>query len=289
MVKYSIAICNYNMGDTIGATIDSLLKQVDDRFEIVVVDDGSTDQSPEVLRKKASNVESLRVVELPPCKRRKLGVTRNISVHASDGEYVLLQLDADDEFSEGIIDVIDVFERIEEHIDHEFYLMCCGFGIGKRDFLLNYGPYRNLPVGGEDQDMWRRMLADDSLIRIESENLSNEIGYEKDRTALAKRWFRVAVSNFQTGIDYRSYLEWSYTNRSTLGFLYDFFVCAPLAYVVALTRESYDLPEEFKEKKQSEERIQQETISLVALEERYGFRIDREQLSERAKEIFYLD
>lgn len=288
MPQYSIAICNYNMGNTIEEAIESILRQVDERFEVVVVDDGSTDQSVEVLRRMARSEDALRVIELPPSRNRKLGATRNISVHAADGDYVLLHLDADDTFAEGITDVVDVFEAVNEHINHDFYFTSCGFGIGKREFLLDYGPYRNLPVGGEDQDMWRRLLADDVFIRIDSEDLYKVNRGKKTRWALAKRWFRVAVSNFQTGISYRSYLSWSHQNRTPLGFLYDFILCAPIAYAVAKTRKSYSLPTEFREKGIADDRLRKESISLRELESEFGFQIE-DDLSERAKELFYLD
>lgn len=276
------------MGETIGESVKSILSQVDDRFEVVIVDDGSTDQSVSVLRDLVDREERLRVLELPRCRNRKLGATRNISIHAADGDYVIIHLDADDSFQSGILDVVDVFERIDNHIDHNFYFMSCGFGIAKREFLLNYGPYRNLPVGGEDQDMWRRMFADDAVIWVESKNLSEEIGYEKGRTALARRWFKIAVSNFQTGISYGSYLNWSRENRSKFGFLYDLCICAPLAYIISLTRDSYDLPSEYKRKGAIDEHIAEQTKTIAELEEEYGFKLDRGSLSTRAKKLYEL-
>lgn len=287
MVEYSIVISNYNMGDTVVESIESILKQVDEKFEVVVVDDGSTDQSVPKLRRLSADHDSLRIVELPPCPNRKLGATRNISVHAADGEYVLIHLDTDDTFKEGILDVVNIFKQLDEQIAHDFYLMSCGFGIAKRDFLLERGPYRNLPVGGEDQDLWRRLHADDAIIWLESENLSKEEGYKKRRLDLAKRWFRVATSNFQTGITYKSYLSWSNNNRSTLGFLYDLLVCAPLAYLVAINRESYEIPEEFQKKGVLDEKIQREYISVEELEKKYEFEINKTDLT--SPEIFYLD
>ena len=47
--KYSICICNYNMADTIDKALISVLDQVDERFEILVIDDGSSDDSIKVI------------------------------------------------------------------------------------------------------------------------------------------------------------------------------------------------------------------------------------------------
>ena len=49
--KYSICICNYNMSRTISLCIESLVKQINNEFEIVVIDDGSNDKSAETLFK----------------------------------------------------------------------------------------------------------------------------------------------------------------------------------------------------------------------------------------------
>ena len=97
------------------------------------------------------------------------------------------------------------------------------------------------------------------------------------------------MSNFQTGITYRSYLRWSRENRSTLGFLYDLCLCAPLAYLVALRRSSYEVPKEFRGKGRVDERIVKETVSLPALASEHGFELDRCALSERAEHLYYLD
>ena len=40
---YSICVSNYNMGDTIERAMTSVLDQLDDDFELLVIDDGSSD------------------------------------------------------------------------------------------------------------------------------------------------------------------------------------------------------------------------------------------------------
>ena len=38
---YSVCVCNYNMAETLEVSLKSVLDQLDERYEVVVVDDGS--------------------------------------------------------------------------------------------------------------------------------------------------------------------------------------------------------------------------------------------------------
>ena len=51
----SIVIASYNMGQYLGTAIDSLLKQTWSNIEIIVVDDGSTDNTEEMMAVYADN------------------------------------------------------------------------------------------------------------------------------------------------------------------------------------------------------------------------------------------
>jgi glycosyltransferase involved in cell wall biosynthesis len=48
---FSIVIPTYNRADFISATLQSVLKQEFEEFEVLVVDDGSKDNTAEVVRK----------------------------------------------------------------------------------------------------------------------------------------------------------------------------------------------------------------------------------------------
>jgi hypothetical protein len=57
--KASILIDNYNYGAYLGDAIESALAQNYDNFEVVVVDDGSTDDSRDVIRKYEKHIKSV--------------------------------------------------------------------------------------------------------------------------------------------------------------------------------------------------------------------------------------
>ncbi|MEO0373901.1 MAG: glycosyltransferase family 2 protein, partial [Cyanobacteria bacterium P01_A01_bin.17] len=103
----SIIINNYNYGQFIGDAIDSVLAQTYQPIEIIVVDDGSTDNSREVINRYGS--------KLDPIFKRNEGQasTFNIGFKASNGDIICL-LDADDLFHpEKVSEAVKAFQKDE--------------------------------------------------------------------------------------------------------------------------------------------------------------------------------
>lgn len=86
----SVLIPAYNAAPWIAATLDSVLAQSWDHREIIVVDDGSTDATPEILAAYAAG--GVRTIRQP---RSGQNVARNAAFAASSGDLVKF-LDADD-------------------------------------------------------------------------------------------------------------------------------------------------------------------------------------------------
>lgn len=88
----SIVIPCYNQGNFIAETINSVLAQTYDHLEIIIVNDGSTDNSDEIIQKIIK--ENPQIIDL---KTENGGVSkaRNIGIDTATGEYIL-PLDADD-------------------------------------------------------------------------------------------------------------------------------------------------------------------------------------------------
>ena len=87
----SVVVPAYNASKYIGQCIDSLLAQTYRRFEIVVVDDGSTDSTPDVLSGYAG-LENVRIVRQ---ENRGVSAARNAGLSLAKGEYVAF-VDSDD-------------------------------------------------------------------------------------------------------------------------------------------------------------------------------------------------
>ena len=87
---FSVVIPTYNRAAFLEKTIQSVLDQREQNFEVIVVDDGSTDNTEEVVKKIASN--KIRYYKIPNSER---GAARNFGASVSKGSYVNF-LDSDD-------------------------------------------------------------------------------------------------------------------------------------------------------------------------------------------------
>lgn len=88
-VLVSVAIPAHNAAATLGETLRSVLAQTHPALDVVVVDDGSTDDTAEIA---ASFGERVRLIRQPNCG---ISVARNMSLQACRGAFIAL-LDADD-------------------------------------------------------------------------------------------------------------------------------------------------------------------------------------------------
>lgn len=89
---FSIIIPMYNRERFIERTINSCLKQNFENFEIIVIDDGSTDNSIEVV----NGINDAKIKLICHKTNRGVGPARNTGVEAATGEWAIL-LDSDDE------------------------------------------------------------------------------------------------------------------------------------------------------------------------------------------------
>jgi glycosyltransferase involved in cell wall biosynthesis len=70
----SVIIPTYNRAKSILRTVESALQQTHRNLEIIVVDDGSTDETPEVLRPLAGRIQFLRQANAGPSAARNAGI-----------------------------------------------------------------------------------------------------------------------------------------------------------------------------------------------------------------------
>jgi len=92
MLKVSVVIPAYNAEKFIAETIQSVLNQTFQDFEVIVVNDGSQDKTPEIVQEFCNQDQRVQLIN-----KANSGVsdTRNLGMSLAKGEYIAL-LDADD-------------------------------------------------------------------------------------------------------------------------------------------------------------------------------------------------
>lgn len=124
-MKVSVCIPSYQLSDTIGKTIESVLAQTFTDFELLIEDDGSTDDSIKVIESYTDPRIRLFVKE----KNEGQNKTTNNLIHRAQGEYICL-LPADD---------IIVPDKLEKQVDYLDTHPECGIVFGYPDFIGQRG------------------------------------------------------------------------------------------------------------------------------------------------------
>ena len=91
--KISIIIPAYNVAPYLGETLDSVLAQTRDDYEIVLVNDGSTDETAQVVERYRDRFAGKLVYVWQ--ENRGLAAARNTAIRTARGQYIAL-LDGDD-------------------------------------------------------------------------------------------------------------------------------------------------------------------------------------------------
>lgn len=102
-MRFSVVIPLYNKEHYIANTINSVLNQTFQDYELIVVDDGSKDNSYEVAKAAQSQSERVKLIHQ---ENQGVAVARNIGVENARGEYIAF-LDADDCWYPNYLETID--------------------------------------------------------------------------------------------------------------------------------------------------------------------------------------
>jgi len=128
-IKISIYIPNYNYGNYIENAIQSLLKQTFKKFEIIIIDDGSSDKSFEIIKKYITKKKiSIRLIQH---RNKGLIKSSNIAIRASKGKYIM-RLDADDHLKSNALEKF--YKEINK--DEEIAMVYSDFYIVDKDLKI---------------------------------------------------------------------------------------------------------------------------------------------------------
>lgn len=193
---FSVVIPTHNRAGLLAETLETVFAQEERDFEILVVDDGSTDETPEVLSRYAGRIEVLRQENRGPAAARNLGIER------ARGQYVAF-LDSDDRWFPWTLALYrDAIERHDSpamiagtHVDFRggerppmpcrtsaemrvfadylataraaLWLGTCGVAI-RTDALRAVGGFTGHAFNAEDSDLWLRLGTQPGFVHIAS-------------------------------------------------------------------------------------------------------------------------
>lgn len=179
MPKISVIIPCFNLGKYITEAIDSVMSQTFQDFEIIVVNDGSTESETIEVLSKLNDVK-IRVINVQnngPSKARNIGISQSL------GKYIL-PLDADDKIAssyiEKAIELLDINNNVGiVYCDAELFgentgewklpnyefskflfdnMIFCTAVYRKEDWQKAGGYNENMIYGWEDYDFWLSII-----------------------------------------------------------------------------------------------------------------------------------
>ena len=98
MAKISIIIPTYNRKTTLKKAVESVLNQTDRNWELIVVDDGSTDDTEKLMSSYTDNR-----IKYFKRKNHGIGASRNFGIENATGEYLTF-VDSDDYLDESFVE-----------------------------------------------------------------------------------------------------------------------------------------------------------------------------------------
>ena len=105
MLKYSIIIPVYNIKEYLADCLDSVLAQSISDYEVILVNDGSTDGSDTLCDAYATKYSQIHVMHQ---SNQGVSVARNTGLELAQGEYVLF-LDSDDWWEPNLLELLTPF------------------------------------------------------------------------------------------------------------------------------------------------------------------------------------
>jgi glycosyltransferase involved in cell wall biosynthesis len=200
MAFFSVVIPVYNRADFVGKTIDSVLHQELRDREIIIVDDGSTDNTINILKKYGKQIKILQQ------KNKGPGAARNLGIEFSTGDYITF-LDSDDlwfpwtltTYKKAIIEhnypdfvagnelnfvyeneltSVDKYQVKFQYYSDYYASAYQNLWIGTRatairkDALDEVGGYCSQNINAEDSDLWLRLGVAKGFVYIQSPRVS---------------------------------------------------------------------------------------------------------------------
>lgn len=189
MPEVSVVLPTYNRSDTLKRTIDSVLRQTFNNFELIVVDDGSTDNTKDIVL----SYNDKRITYIQHDNNKGGSAARNTGIETSSGEFIAF-IDSDDEWQP---------EKLSKQLSHlksrsnEWIATYCRIYIDNspmKDFLLN--DKNKVKEGGKE------LIADILTLKLQLGGAS---------TLLVRKEAIKEINGFDT--DFQRHQDWEFCIR----------------------------------------------------------------------------
>lgn len=167
MNPVSIIIPTYNRANVITDSINSILNQTYDEYELLIIDDGSTDNTEELINSlaSASNAGSrIRYIKMP--ENKGVAAARNEGIRQAQYDYIAFQ-DSDDYWNPDKLEKqMAYFTDIASNANpgtssaagRETALLYCPYECQKQDGSTILVPDENIPLSEKQGNIYEYML-----------------------------------------------------------------------------------------------------------------------------------
>lgn len=219
-IKISVVVPLYNKEKSIEETLQSVLAQTYTDYELIVVDDGSTDNSLKVVHSFVNSFTHSSVIKIIHKENGGVSSARNRGIKEAKGEYIAL-LDGDDlwepTFLEEQVKLIHEFpqaamwgvntafikngkcwkweqgmgEGFRGYVENYFGtshndLFCSSSVVIRKKIFENVGYFDERISSSEDLDMWYRVILKypvvfyDKVLVYYNQDAENRVAYDTD-------------------------------------------------------------------------------------------------------------
>ena len=196
MKQISLIIPAFNAMNTIEGTLGSILCSTSEDIELVFIDDGSTDRTPDIFQsfKERTSFQCLYLHQ----SNQGAAAARNTAIHAATGRYLCF-LDADDRMETGALDRLLALTHSNADIIGWDYRMDAGNKqreMRQADFDSPFQAIRNLMGGTMKWNLWlfaiKRELVEANHIRfLPGSDMGEDMGFILKSFSCAKQVIQV--------------------------------------------------------------------------------------------------
>ncbi len=163
--KISVIMSNYNGEKKLSQTIESILKQTLQEFELIIIDDGSSDNSIEIIKKY--NDERIKLI----INENNLGLTKNLikGVNQSKAKYIA-RIDVGDYWDGSKLE--KQYNFLENNPD---YVICAT----QANYFDKNGVVNKSWFSVNDKDIRKRFISHEGIFEHSSIMFRNIINYRK--------------------------------------------------------------------------------------------------------------